>query len=100
MIYISTIFHHDDNDIGVFFYYEIDDSGYIVRQIEIYRDLSFGLASKNFEYGNTFISGEKIILSDINEVINHDEDNLITFYISEFQFNKIWNFFLKIAKTQ
>lgn len=98
MKYVHTIWNHDDNDIGVFFYYEIDDDGYIVRQIEIYKDFSFGIATKDFEYGNTFISDEKIEFSDIDEIIVSDEDGANTFYITEIQFNCVWNFFIKLTK--
>ena len=98
MQYIHTIWNHDDNDIGVFFYYEINESGYIIRQIEIYKDFSFRIATKDFEYGNTFIPDEKIDFNDIKEIMIADEDNVSIFRISEVQFNSVWRLFISIAK--
>ena len=93
MIYIHNIWGHDEDDIGVFFYYEIDEDGIIRRQIEIYNDFSFGLACDSFQY-NTFMSNEKISLDDINKAILFDDEST-TLFISKNQFNAIWDFFIQ-----
>ncbi|QIW16284.1 hypothetical protein A4G20_08030 [Pasteurellaceae bacterium RH1A] len=88
---------HED-DIGVFFYYEIDESGVIKRQIEIYQDFSFGLACDDFQY-NTFRSGDQINLDDINESIIFDDESK-TFFISGEQFDAVWDFFISKMKCK
>lgn len=97
MKYLHTIWsNNNDDECGVFFYYEIDDDSYVNRQIEIYKDFSYGIASVEFEIGKIYLSSAKI--ENVEQVVTMNDPDIDSFMISAAHFNSVWKLLLGMSK--
>jgi hypothetical protein len=87
MEYLQITWIHDFEDEPVLLYSEIDNDRNEIRKIEVYKDDSFGLATKNYEFGGTRLSLEPI--PKIDEIA--EDTQFITKTISKKEFDTIWH---------
>lgn len=94
MIYLKVAWIHDFLDEPILIYSEINENGDECRKIEIYDDDSFGIASKDIEFGGTALSLEPV--PDIN-TINKDLQ-FIPNVIPKEEFEYLWNEYIHNIK--
>ena len=86
MEYLQVTWIHDFEDEPVLLYSEIDSDRIEIRKIEVYKDNSFGLAMKNYEFGGTKLGIEPI--PRVDEIA--EDIQFITKTISKKEFDTIW----------
>lgn len=87
MEYLKISWLHPFKDEPELLYSEIDAQRYESRKIEIYPDGSFGIASPQFHFGGTALSG--LVMPEIEEF--SEDTQLISEQISAAEFEGIWN---------
>lgn len=92
MTYLHVSWVHDLEDEPIIIYSEIDNLRIENRKVEVYIDDSFGLASKEIEFGGTKLSSEPYPL--IEEIAA--DPQFLPKEISKEGFEEIWESFLKI----
>jgi len=86
MEYIKVAWIHDFDDEPILLYSELDDGRNEIRKIEVYRDDSFGIASKDFEFGGTLLGLEPV--PSIDEI--KDDAQFVPYLIDGDEFEDIW----------
>jgi hypothetical protein len=81
--YLKVLWHHDCADDPVMIYSEIDDFGYEMRKIEVYRDGRYDFADEDCSSGVTIL-GEKP-LPDIEEISKQAEFSPASVDAQEFE---------------
>lgn len=87
MKYLQVSWIHNFDDEPILLYHEMDDHGYEVRKIEIYKDGSFGIASSETDFGGTLLSPEPI--PDVEEI--RRDSQFIPRIISREEFEEEWH---------
>jgi hypothetical protein len=86
MRYIKVLWHHDFPDEPVELYSELDDAGYEVRKVEIYRDGRSGFAEGGSSSGTTRL-GEGS-LPRLEEIA--DQEEFSPSFIEKVEFEEVW----------
>ena len=95
MKYFFARWLHDFMDEPTSFYSEIDEHRYEVRKIEIYRDGRFGIATQEFQYGETELGDQAIpSLAEINE-----DPKFEAHEISREEFEQEWLHYLPLRAS-
>lgn len=88
MRYLKVIWVHDNRVDPNLFYYEYDDEGWAVRVINLYPDGTFGLASKLFEFGGTYMP-EARVTQGLDDARSKKEFGL--YELDQVEFERVWN---------
>lgn len=94
MTYLKVIWIHSFEDEPTELYSELDKNGWEVRKIEVYRDGSFGIATKEKSFGGTELSLEP--LPNVEEI--RKDPQFLPTEISKNEFEEIWNQYLAFLK--
>lgn len=60
MKYIAVRWKHQDPDEPILLYCEIDDAGWEVRKVDVYRDGRIGYADESESMGDTWLASEPV----------------------------------------
>lgn len=86
MRYMKVVWLHNFDDEPQFIYSEIDDASFESRKVEIYKDNSFGLASREFVFGGTVLAERPI--PEIEAIAG--DTGFLPSPTSQDEFEKIW----------
>ena len=92
MKYLQVSWIHSFEDEPILLISEIDDNGFEIRKIEVYKDDSFGLASLESDFGGTLLSPGPVPGIDS---IKQDPQFLPRFNSKE-EFEDVWNKYISI----
>jgi len=86
MKYIAAQWLHSNSEYPIHFYSELDENRTELRKIEVYKDGSFGYASKDESFGGTELGLEP--LPELSEIAEDPE--FVIAEISSDEFDKLW----------
>ncbi len=86
MKYIAVQWLHSNSEYPIYFYSELDENRIELRKIEVYKDDSFGYASKDECFGGTELGLEP--LPELSEIA--EEPEFVVTEIPFLEFDKLW----------
>lgn len=86
MKYIAVQWLHNNSYYPIYLYSELDENRDELRKIEVYKDGSFGFASKDGNFGGTELGLEP--LPELSEIA--EDQQFVFFEISSDEFDKLW----------